>query len=109
MFNNTSSNGNDHVNEKNYDILKIFGESTIDAEINERLMQYWDDGEDVYKQEKGKNNWKEDKRNSYSSAVDVNVGADDEDVEYLVKVGDFGLAREIKSRPPYTEYVSTRW
>ncbi|XP_041108070.1 serine/threonine-protein kinase ICK-like [Polyodon spathula] len=22
---------------------------------------------------------------------------------------DFGLAREIRSRPPYTEYVSTRW
>lgn len=27
----------------------------------------------------------------------------------IVKVGDFGLAREIRSRPPYTEYVSTRW
>ncbi len=27
----------------------------------------------------------------------------------VVKVADFGLAREIKSRPPYTEYVSTRW
>jgi|UniRef100_A0A7S4G6M0 protein kinase len=26
-----------------------------------------------------------------------------------VKVADFGLAREIRSRPPYTEYVSTRW
>ena len=26
-----------------------------------------------------------------------------------VKVGDFGLAREIRSRPPYTDYVSTRW
>jgi len=22
---------------------------------------------------------------------------------------DFGLAREIRSRPPFTEYVSTRW
>lgn len=31
------------------------------------------------------------------------------DVEYVVKVGDFGLAREIKSKPPYTDYVSTRW
>ncbi|CAG8652798.1 2633_t:CDS:2, partial [Dentiscutata erythropus] len=28
---------------------------------------------------------------------------------YIVKVGDFGLARDIKSKPPYTEYVSTRW
>ncbi|XP_067857847.1 serine/threonine-protein kinase MAK isoform X2 [Heptranchias perlo] len=27
----------------------------------------------------------------------------------LVKIGDFGLAREIRSRPPYTDYVSTRW
>ncbi|KAF9275296.1 hypothetical protein BGZ68_010894 [Mortierella alpina] len=26
-----------------------------------------------------------------------------------VKIGDFGLARELKSRPPYTTYVSTRW
>ena len=26
-----------------------------------------------------------------------------------VKIADFGLAREIRSRPPYTEYVSTRW
>ncbi|KRX11019.1 Protein kinase-like domain [Pseudocohnilembus persalinus] len=27
----------------------------------------------------------------------------------IVKLGDFGLAREIRSRPPFTEYVSTRW
>ncbi|CAA7396198.1 unnamed protein product [Spirodela intermedia] len=27
----------------------------------------------------------------------------------VVKIADFGLAREITSRPPYTEYVSTRW
>ena len=26
-----------------------------------------------------------------------------------LKIADFGLAREIRSRPPYTEYVSTRW
>lgn len=26
-----------------------------------------------------------------------------------VKIADFGLARELKSRPPYTTYVSTRW
>ncbi|XP_045157371.2 serine/threonine-protein kinase ICK-like isoform X3 [Mercenaria mercenaria] len=25
------------------------------------------------------------------------------------KIADFGLAREIRSRPPYTDYVSTRW
>lgn len=27
----------------------------------------------------------------------------------IVKVADFGLAREIRSRPPFTDYVSTRW
>ena len=27
----------------------------------------------------------------------------------VAKVCDFGLAREIRSRPPFTEYVSTRW
>lgn len=29
--------------------------------------------------------------------------------EGKVKIADFGLAREIRSRPPYTDYVSTRW
>jgi len=27
----------------------------------------------------------------------------------IVKIADFGLARELRSRPPYTDYVSTRW
>ena len=27
----------------------------------------------------------------------------------LVKIADFGLAREIRSKPPYTDYVATRW
>lgn len=26
-----------------------------------------------------------------------------------MKIADFGLAREIRSKPPYTDYVSTRW
>lgn len=26
----------------------------------------------------------------------------------VVKVADFGLAREIRSKPPFTDYVSTR-
>lgn len=26
-----------------------------------------------------------------------------------VKIGDFGLAREMNSRPPFTEYIATRW
>uniref|UniRef100_A0A1D1Z4Y2 cyclin-dependent kinase n=1 Tax=Anthurium amnicola TaxID=1678845 RepID=A0A1D1Z4Y2_9ARAE len=26
-----------------------------------------------------------------------------------IKIADFGLAREVTSKPPYTEYVSTRW
>lgn len=29
--------------------------------------------------------------------------------EDVVKLADFGLAREIRSRPPFTDYVSTRW
>ncbi|CAG8514344.1 7609_t:CDS:2 [Paraglomus brasilianum] len=87
--------------------FKARRKSAIDAETNERLIHYWDDGEGVCKEEKGNDNWKEDKRNC--AVDDVDVGADDENVEYIVKVGDFGLTREIKSRPPYTEYVSTRW
>ncbi|OAV89440.1 CMGC/RCK/MAK protein kinase [Puccinia triticina 1-1 BBBD Race 1] len=31
------------------------------------------------------------------------------DVAVILKIADFGLARETNSRPPYTEYVSTRW
>lgn len=27
----------------------------------------------------------------------------------IVKIADFGLAREIRSKPPFTDYVSTRW
>lgn len=26
-----------------------------------------------------------------------------------IKIADFGLAKQIRSRPPYTDYVSTRW
>lgn len=26
-----------------------------------------------------------------------------------IKIADFGLAREIRSMPPYTDYISTRW
>lgn len=26
-----------------------------------------------------------------------------------MKIADFGLAREIRSKPPFTDYVSTRW
>ena len=29
--------------------------------------------------------------------------------EGVLKIIDFGLAREIRSRPPYTDYVATRW
>ncbi|XP_011089053.1 serine/threonine-protein kinase MHK-like isoform X2 [Sesamum indicum] len=27
----------------------------------------------------------------------------------IIKIGDFGLARELSSTPPFTDYVSTRW
>ena len=33
----------------------------------------------------------------------------EKDVSVIVKLADFGLARETASKPPYTEYVSTRW
>ncbi|KAH9835535.1 kinase-like protein [Rhodofomes roseus] len=33
----------------------------------------------------------------------------EKDVVVIVKLADFGLARETQSKPPYTEYVSTRW
>ncbi|KAJ8522576.1 hypothetical protein ONZ45_g875 [Pleurotus djamor] len=33
----------------------------------------------------------------------------EKDVVTIIKLADFGLARETKSKPPYTEYVSTRW
>ncbi|KIJ45582.1 hypothetical protein M422DRAFT_166679 [Sphaerobolus stellatus SS14] len=33
----------------------------------------------------------------------------DKDVVVIIKLADFGLARETRSSPPYTEYVSTRW
>ncbi|SPO38490.1 related to cdk-related kinase 1 [Pseudozyma flocculosa] len=33
----------------------------------------------------------------------------EKDVLVIVKLADFGLARETDSKPPYTEYVSTRW
>jgi serine/threonine protein kinase len=33
----------------------------------------------------------------------------EKDVSVIVKLADFGLARATASRPPYTEYVSTRW
>jgi serine/threonine protein kinase len=33
----------------------------------------------------------------------------EKDVSVIVKLADFGLARETSSKPPYTEYVSTRW
>ena len=33
----------------------------------------------------------------------------EKDVVVIIKLADFGLARETKSEPPYTEYVSVRW
>lgn len=33
----------------------------------------------------------------------------EKDVVVIIKLTDFGLARETNSSPPYSEYVSTRW
>merc|ERR1719469_1034848 len=38
-----------------------------------------------------------------------NLLVTDSGPELLVKLADFGLAREIRARPPFTDYVSTRW
>mmetsp|Transcript_6144 Transcript_6144/g.17789 ORF Transcript_6144/g.17789 Transcript_6144/m.17789 type:complete len:460 (+) Transcript_6144:72-1451(+) len=35
--------------------------------------------------------------------------ADHAPEKLVVKLADFGLAREIRARPPFTDYVSTRW
>lgn len=43
------------------------------------------------------------------SPVPLPNGSVENDVVTIIKLADFGLAREIKSKPPYTDYVSTRW
>lgn len=44
-----------------------------------------------------------------STASTNNNRPPEKDVVAIVKIADFGLARETMSKPPYTEYVSTRW
>lgn len=40
----------------------------------------------------------------------INKNRDDDSGKNLIcKVADFGLAREVRSQAPYTDYVSTRW
>lgn len=36
-------------------------------------------------------------------------GGGKEEGEEVVKLADFGLVKEIRARPPFTDYVSTRW
>ncbi len=36
-------------------------------------------------------------------------GGNGSNADVTVKIADFGLAREIRSAPPFTDYVSTRW
>ena len=38
-----------------------------------------------------------------------NILLSDKTPQATVKIADFGLAREIRSKPPFTDYVSTRW
>ncbi|WFD43943.1 non-specific serine/threonine protein kinase [Malassezia psittaci] len=45
----------------------------------------------------------------YDQTTDRSSQTVQQDVLVIVKIADFGLAREITSAPPYTEYVSTRW
>jgi serine/threonine protein kinase len=42
-------------------------------------------------------------------AVSPHTPATEKDVVVIIKLADFGLARETNSAPPYTEYVATRW
>lgn len=44
-----------------------------------------------------------------SAAVNLTSDKLESDVQVIIKLADFGLARAIDSTPPYTEYVSTRW
>ncbi|CUA69720.1 meiosis induction protein kinase IME2/SME1 [Rhizoctonia solani] len=46
---------------------------------------------------------------NYPSASTLTPNAREEDLAVIIKLTDFGLAREIDSHPPYTEYVSMRW
>lgn len=43
------------------------------------------------------------------SPLATSTSPKEKDVVAIIKLADFGLARETKSKPPYTEYVSTRW
>ena len=40
---------------------------------------------------------------------DPNPNPDPKPSPDTLQVADFGLAREVRSKPPYTDYVSTRW
>ncbi|KAK2461921.1 hypothetical protein APHAL10511_006384 [Amanita phalloides] len=43
------------------------------------------------------------------SPVPLPNGPAENDVVTVIKLADFGLARQIQSKPPYTDYVATRW
>ncbi|ORX37406.1 hypothetical protein BD324DRAFT_656473 [Kockovaella imperatae] len=47
--------------------------------------------------------------NSDPGGTDSSTYQYEKDVSVIIKLADFGLARAITSKPPYTEYVSTRW
>ncbi|GJJ09476.1 hypothetical protein Clacol_003699 [Clathrus columnatus] len=44
-----------------------------------------------------------------TSPIALPNASPERDVVVIIKLADFGLARETSSEPPYTEYVSTRW
>ncbi|KAG8961112.1 hypothetical protein FRC03_005758 [Tulasnella sp. 419] len=46
---------------------------------------------------------------SPTSPQPASLAPPERDVMVIVKLADFGLARETNSEPPYTEYVSVRW
>ncbi|ORY34272.1 kinase-like domain-containing protein [Naematelia encephala] len=50
-----------------------------------------------------------DTLNAINSGEEPHEMRYEKDVSVIVKLADFGLARATHSKPPYTEYVSTRW
>ncbi|CAG8662607.1 10051_t:CDS:2, partial [Ambispora leptoticha] len=77
--------------------------------VEEDHLLCYDDHQSHYQQHECSSSSARVQSNKNDIAKMNNKDDDNDNIEYIVKIGDFGLAREIKSRPPYTDYVSTRW
>ncbi|KAJ3504562.1 hypothetical protein NLJ89_g7874 [Agrocybe chaxingu] len=45
----------------------------------------------------------------YLTSADLGSTSQETDLVGVFKIGDFGAARQTTSRPPYSEYIATRW